>query len=260
MPAAVPLAIVGGSIAGGLISGSASKSAADTQAAASNNATGAQLAMYNNTVSQEQPFLNAGTTALSTLTGQLPTLNTPMGIMPSINNTNWKQYMSPAYNFQLDQGTQALQNSQAAQDGALSGAALKGLINYNQNFAQTGFNNAANLYMNENNQQFNQYQTQNQNIYNRLAGLAQLGQNAASNTGMTGAGMASGIANTITGAGNAQAAGTMGTANAITGGLNNAMGYYMMNNLAGGNPFGGAANASALSTSTPQDLIAGYTG
>jgi len=114
--------------------------------------------------------------------------------------------------------------------------------------------------MNENNQQFNQYQTQNQNIYNRLAGLAQLGQNAASNTGMTGAGMASGIANTITGAGNAQAAGTMGTANAITGGLNNAMGYYMMNNLAGGNPFGGAANASALSTSTPQDLIAGYTG
>jgi len=222
----VAAAIVGGGLASSAIGAIGANSAADTQASAANNATQTQEDMYNQTVKNEQPFMNAGTTALSTLTGQLPTLNAP------IDNTNWQRYMDPSYQFQLQQGQQALQNSQAAQDGALSGAAMKGLIQYNQNFANTGFQNA-----------FNNYQTQNQNIYNRLAGLAQLGQNAASNTGMTGAGMASGIANTITGAGNAQAAGMMGIGNALSGGLNSGMGYYMLNNLSGGNLFGTQADA-----------------
>lgn len=251
---------VAASVVGSAIQGSASQSAADTQANAANNSTAAQLQMYNQTVGNEQPFMTGGTSALNTLTGLLPTLNTPMAIQPSINNTNWKQYMSPAYDFQLQQGEQALQNSQAAADGALSGAALKGLINYNQNMAGTAFQNAFNDYQTQYGNQFNQYQTQNQNIFNRLSSLAQLGQNAASMTGMQATQTGANMANTMTAAGNAQAAGTMGMANAITGGINNGMGYYMLNNLTGGNLFGSAANSSALGTSTPQDLIAGYTG
>jgi hypothetical protein len=233
-----------GAIGGAVISGSAAKSAANTQAQAANDATQAQLQMYNTTVGNEQPFINEGQNAMGTLNGELSGLTNPMSILQPINATNWQQYMSPAYNFQLQQGTQALQNSQAAGDGVLSGSALKGLINYNQNFAQTGFNNAANLYMGQQNQQFNQYQTQQGNIYNRLSGLVQLGQNAASNTGMVGAGMAGGIANTITGAGNAAAAGTVGTANAVSGGLNNGMGYLMLNGLTNGNLFAGAGGAN----------------
>jgi hypothetical protein len=130
----------------------------------------------------------------------------------------------------------------------MSGAAMKSLIGYNQQMANTAYNNA-----------FNQYQTQNQNIYNRLAGLAQLGQNAASNTGMAGAGMSSGIANTITGAGNAQAAGIMGTGNAIGGAFNNLSGYSMMNQLMNGNNGGSGGgstyNAGAAYGST-QDALA----
>jgi len=256
----VAAAIVGGAALTAGVGALSSQSAANTQADAANNATGAQLQMYNQTVQNEQPYMSAGSSALSTLAGQLPTLNTPMGIMPSINNTNWQQFMSPAYNFQLQQGDQALQNSQAAQDGVLSGSALKGLINYNQNMAGTAFQNAFNDYQTQYGNQFNQYQTQNQNIFSRLASLAQLGQNAASNTGMQATQTGANVANTMTAAGNAQAAGIMGTSNAITNGFNNGMGYYMLNNLSGGNLFGNAANASAMSTSTPQDLIAGYTG
>ncbi|MFS7092791.1 hypothetical protein, partial [Pseudomonas aeruginosa] len=63
------------------MSADASQSAADTQAGAANNATQAQLGMYNDTVRRQQPFLNAGNTALSTLMGQLPSLNNPMAIM-----------------------------------------------------------------------------------------------------------------------------------------------------------------------------------
>lgn len=224
-----------GSLASGILGSNAASSAAGQQAGAANNATQAQLAMYNTTVGNEQPYMNEGTNALGTLNGELSGLTNPTGILQPINANNWQQYMSPAYNFQLQQGQQALQNSQAAGDGVLSGSALKGLVNYNQNMAQTGFTNAANLYMGQQNQQFNQYQTQQGNIYNRLAGLVQLGQNAASNTGMVGAGMAGGIANTITGAGNAAAAGTIGSANAITSGINGAGGYSMLAGLANNN-------------------------
>lgn len=222
----VAAAVVGGSLVGGYMSSQAASSAASDQENASNNATQAQENMYNQTVANEQPYMTAGSSAMSSLTGQLPSLTTP------INNSNWEQYMDPSYSFQLQQGQQALQNSQAAGDGAMSGAAMKGLIGYNQNMAQTGYQNA-----------FQDYQTQNQNIYNRLAGVAQLGQNAASNTGMTGAGMAGGIANTITGTGNAEAAGAIGSANAYTGAANNLSSMYMMNNMTGGNLFGNGSAA-----------------
>lgn len=256
----VAAAIVGGAAITAGVGAMSSQSAANTQADAANNATGAQLAMFNTTQGNLQPYMGEGSTALSTLNGQLGTLNTPMAIQPSINNTNWKQYMSPAYDFQLQQGQQALQNSQAAQDGVLSGAALKGLINYNQNMAGTAFQNAFNDYQTQYGNQFNQYQTQNQNIFNRLSSLANLGENAAANVGQNATQTGANVANTMTAAGNAQAAGIMGTSNAIANGLNNGMGYYMLNNLTGGNLFGSAANSSALGTSTPQDLIAGYTG
>src|SRR5262249_51218287 len=58
-------------------------------------------------------------------------------------------FADPGYAFQLQQGTQALQNSAAADSGALSGAALKDLLKYNQDYAGTAYNDA-----------FNRYQTQ----------------------------------------------------------------------------------------------------
>lgn len=229
MPWAVAAA-VGGAVVGGV----ASNMAADTQASAANNATNTQQAMYEQTVQNEQPYMSAGSTALNTLNGQLPSLNAP------INNTNWQQYMDPGYQFQLGQGQQALQNSQAAGDGSLSGSALKGLVQYNQNYANTAYSNA-----------FNQYQTQNSNIYSRLANLANLGQNAAAGTGQAAVSTGANEANTITGAGNAQAAGIVGTGNAITSSANNGLSYYMMNNMANNGSLFGAGNSGGIQGWTP---------
>ncbi|TAM08294.1 MAG: DNA transfer protein p32 [Paraburkholderia sp.] len=240
---AVAVAVVGGGLVSSLVGAGASESAANTQADAANNATQAQLAMFNQTQQNLQPYMDAGNTALSTLTGQLGALNNPMAIQPSINNTNWQSLMSPAYQFQLQQGQQALQNSQAASDGVLSGAALKGLVNYNQQAAGTAFQNAFNDYQTQYGNQFNQYQTQNQNIYNRLSNLANLGENAGANVGQAATQTGANVANTMQAAGNAQAAGIMGMGNAVTGAVNNGMGYYMLNNLSGGNLFGGGAAA-----------------
>jgi hypothetical protein len=44
--------------------------------------------------------------------------------------------------------------------------------------------------------------------------------------------------------GNALAAGQVGVANAINGGINNATGYYMLNQMNGGGLFGGSGSAA----------------
>ena len=125
---------------------------------------------------------------------------------------------SPAYQFQLQQGQQGVLNGSEGSTGALSGAAMKDLMDYNQGMANTSFNNA-----------FNQYQTQQGNIYTRLANVANLGQNAASNTGQIGANLAGSTAQSITNAGSASAAGQVGAANAYSGAINSLAGIYAAN-------------------------------
>jgi hypothetical protein len=79
---------------------------------------------------------------------------------------------------------------------------------------------------------YNRYNTDQSNLYNRLAGIAGTGQTAAPTLGNAGANYAANVGNTLTGGANAQAAsriaganartsGYMGAVNAITGGINN---------------------------------------
>ena len=218
--------VLGGAMLGSALLGSnASGNAANAQMQAANQANDTQLQMFNTAQQNLQPYMAAGTPALSKLSDLLGTSgNTGAAGYGSLTapftNQTFQNYVSPAYNFQLQQGDQALQNSQAATDGVLSGSALKGLINYNQNMATTAYQNA-----------FNNYQTQTGNIYQRLSGLVGIGQASASgnaaNAMTTGANVG---ANTVQ-AGNAAAAGIMGSNNAITGAINNGAGYYMLNQM-----------------------------
>lgn len=133
-------------------------------------------------------------------------------------------YADPGYAFQLQQGTQALQNSAAAGSGALSGAALKDLLKYNQDYAGTAYNDS-----------FNRYQTQQGNIFSRLAGLLQLGQGAASGTGTQGVSLAGQAGQAISNAGTAAGAGLVGAGNSVGNGLTN---YWLMRQLGGMQPSG----------------------
>ena len=126
-----------------------------------------------------------------------------------------KQY-SPAYQFQLQQGGQGVLNQSSANGGSESGAAMKDLIGYNQNLANTAFNNA-----------FSQYQTQQGNTYNRLMGLTSLGQNAAANLGSQGTALSGNQASLMASQGAAQAAGQVGVANAISGGVQSMVPWLM---------------------------------
>ena len=218
----VAAAIGGAALAGGVIQGQAAQSAAQTQAGAAENAQNISQQEFNTITAQEQPFMQAGKGALSELDyglGVGPN-QTPAGGAPGFGygslttpftTQNWQQ-LSPQYNFTKQQGQQGVLNSDASQQGSLSGSAAKDLINYNQSAANQSFGQA-----------FNQYQTQQGNIFSRLSGIAQLGQNAAANTGQQGTQLAGQQAQSATNIGTALGAGQIGQANAYSGAISSAM-------------------------------------
>jgi hypothetical protein len=257
----IAAAVGGASLLSGIIGAGASESAASQQAAAAQNAQNISEREFNTITGQESPYMQSGygaqgqlnyllgigtpgtaaTTGNGTIQGTAPTASSSPGggygsLLQNFNTSDWQQ-LSPAYNFQKQQGTQGVLNADASGSGALSGSAYKDLINYNQNLANTSFNNA-----------FNQYQTQQGNIYQRLAGVSQLGQNAAANTGQQGTALAGQAAQSATNIGTANAAGTVGAANALTGGINSAAPWLAYGG-GGGTSTAGGAGGDVVSSS-----------
>lgn len=229
---AVATAIVGGAVVGGAASYFGSQSAANTQANADLTSISAQESMFNTLNQQNQPWIQAGSNALGQIQNNMASYNTPFN--PSIQQLE----NTPGYQFQLNQGLGAIQNSAAAQGHLVSSNELGAANSYAQNLASTSYQQA-----------FNNYQTQISNSYNRLASLAGLGQAANSTMAQAGGNTANGVSSAIQGAGAAQAAGTMGMANAISGGIGQGVNSYMgyqslnaLNNMSMGNTTDPAVN------------------
>jgi hypothetical protein len=208
-----------GAVAGGAIAAGGAKSAASTQANAELTAAQLQANEQQNIIGLEQPYVQGGYGALNALNqglgigAQNPSQQAQgvgYGSLSQPFNASYMQQYSPAYQFQLQQGQSGVLNSMSGGQGALSGSALTNLSQFNQNYANTAYNNA-----------FNQYQTQQQNVYGRLANVAQLGQAGASQEAESGTNLAGNMGSAIAGAGAAQAAGTVGAANAIGGATSN---------------------------------------
>jgi hypothetical protein len=224
-------AIAGGTalagIGGALISSNAATSAANTQAAAADQASQNALNQYDETKATLAPFVNAGTSALATL---LSTLGLPGGSgqnllqQNGINSLTFQPTQAqlestPGYQFDLNQGLQATQNANSATGNGVSGAAMKGAANY-----------AAGLANNTLTTQQGIFQQNLGNVLNPLSNLVGTGENAGATTGQQGV-QAVGNANNalVTGA-NDSAAGTVGSANAISGGLSS-LGSTPLNTL-----------------------------
>lgn len=128
------------------------------------------------------------------------------------------QNLDPGYFFRLQSGQQGLANSAAAGSGALSGSALKDLMNYNQDAASSEYGNA-----------FNRYQTTQGNIFNRLATIAGYGQASAANVGANNTALAGTAGQALQNAGTAQGAGIVGAGNALSSGMGTYGAYNYMN-------------------------------
>lgn len=232
--------ILGPSI-GGLLGMSASNSAADTQAGAARDAAQASLtasregnallaSMYQQNRADQEPWRAAGANALASLTGQLPGLNKPF----ALDDFN----ADPGYQFRLSEGEKGLNRAAGARGMYDSGATLKALTRYNQDYATGEFGNA-----------YNRYNADRTNIFNRLAAISGTGQTAASNMGSAAQNFgANANANTMAGVNasnnallggaNARASGYVGGANALAGaigqGYNNYANQQLMGLLGGG--------------------------
>lgn len=220
----VAVAVAGGAVIGA----GAGIYGANKQAGAQEQAAHTQADMFNTINSQEQPFMQAGYGATSRLSQLLGTGGDQNAadygsLTKSFTPQDYLANQDPGYAFQLQTGAQALRNSDTPGVGALSGAALKDLIGFNQNMAATGYQNA-----------FNRFQTQQGNVFSRLSQLANLGQNAASNTGQAGTSLGTGVAQAQAAAGGSQAAGIIGAGNSLGNGAGSLA--YLLNSGGGSIP------------------------
>lgn len=253
----VAAAIAGGAVVGGVASGIGSESAANTQANAQENASNQQLGMFNTINGQEQPFMQAGygaTSSLSQLLGITP------GSAGGLPNNYLNQTMgpfsfdpssitsSPGYQFAQTQGLQQTQNGLAPNVGALSGPTLQALTNYSTGTAEQYYNNYFNQAQSQYSTNLNSLESQQQGIFSRLSGIAGLGQNAASNTGTAGTALGTGAAQATAAAGASQAAGTVGAANAIGGAASGLGNASALSSILGANGSGGAIGNNSVNS------------
>ena len=213
----VAAAVIGSNLVGGMMSSNAQSNAANLQAQTAQQAAANQMQMFNTTNAQQQPWIKQGSTAIN----QMGAMTAPgSAMMTPMTSADLQSNLAPNYNFQLQQGLGAVNNQQNANGGLVSGNSMKAINDYAQNYAGNAYQNA-----------FNNYNTSQSNIFNRLASIAGVGQqsvNSNQNAGLTAAGNA-GTASMAGAA--AQAAGNVGSANAMANGLNGASSMYMLNNM-----------------------------
>lgn len=257
MPWVIGSAIIGSSVLGA----GASLLGANKQADAANQANAGIDARYQQTRADLAPWMRAGQVSLGQLqklsglipgtqetpgtsagfppgtnpmgaflSGQRPSPGTPgtPGTPDSFdpNATLVKPFglqdfnESPAYQFNLQEGEKAINKGAAARGNYYAPQTLQDLGKFSQGLASNEFNNA-----------YSQYNTNMNNIWNRLYGMSASGQNAAAQLGGFGANAASQVGNNLTSAGAAQAGGYMGAANTLANAGGSAYNAYLTNQI-----------------------------
>lgn len=206
---------IGSQIISGLMGSSAANKAADAQLQASRDAIAENARQYNQTRTDNLPFLQTGQNATARLRQLL-------GLDPQYTATDSGSLVRPfaasdlnadpvyqsGLDFGLKTGTGAI-NARALANGSYdSGATLKELTRYGNDYGSTKANDS-----------YNRYNTNNTNTYNRLAGVSGAGQTAANTVSAAGQNQANNNTNLMTGMGNANAASIVGGAQAWGGAL-----------------------------------------
>lgn len=105
------------------------------------------------------------------------------GYTPMVNSLEELQ-KTPGYQFQLEQGQQAIDNSAAARGSLLSGRQIKATNDYSQNVAATGYQSAWDRAQRAYQSAFDRNRAQNQQRFTQLANVSGQGQQAAGQQGV----------------------------------------------------------------------------
>jgi hypothetical protein len=126
------------------------------------NTLGNMQSLYNQQVGYQDPYQDIGRAGSQGLLANQDYLT------HQFNANDLNANLAPNYAFQLQQGQMANQRAGNAAGGALGGNALQGLQRYTQDYAGGAYQQA-----------FNNYNAQRNNIYNSLAGMANIGTTSA---------------------------------------------------------------------------------
>ncbi|NOD65740.1 hypothetical protein [Ruegeria sp. HKCCD6109] len=118
---------------------------------------------------------------------------------------------TPGYDFRLNEGLRAVESGVAARQGLNSGAAMKALTRYGQDYGANAFNSERAFH------------------FGQLNNLANIGQSAAAGSANAAATAGQMQTNALGNLGNAQAATSIGVGNALASGLNNGLGVWAYN-------------------------------
>lgn len=239
-----PVIGAAGSIFGGLFGANASEEASQQYIEALQNAQNELTSNQGFGLSYLQPYSQAGQRATTTLSSLLGTPGKGL-LAPWTGQftapTAAQAAKTPGYQFQVQQGENAMQNSAAGQGGLLSGRTLASLNNYAQGVASTNYQNTFNNALTQYQQGYQSFLNNQNNTYQRLLGMSGLGLNASQGAAGLIANTGQDIASLYGQEGAARAQGTMGAANAYSGmfgGLGNAANSYtLLSMLNGSSPF-----------------------
>ena len=186
--------MIGASVGGSVVQASAASKATKAQKDAANQQIALQREIYQDTSEKFKPFLEGGTNAFQAMMSEMGLADAPAG---------WGGYTaSPGYASQFKGGMDALQSSAAARGGLMSGATMKAAQQFGNDLTAQDYGT----------------------FYNRLAGVAGMGQSAAGNQAAAAANYGQNAGNALASIGNASAAGAVAQGNAWANGLNNITG------------------------------------
>lgn len=213
------------SLAGGAMQARATENATDA-------ATGLQREMYDRTEQRLQPWTDAGGEGLGAYMNELGFTESGYNA-PDLPDMSYDAMAegfqeSPGYQYALEQGQQAIQNSAAARGNLHSGNTQLELLRHAMGVADQGFNN----YYNMNRQGVMDNHNMRQQQLSRLESLTNSGAQAATQQGQFGANMATNVGSMMMQGGmassGAMAGGIAGAANSVNAGLNSAMNQSLL--------------------------------
>jgi len=209
----------------------AAESASELQYQSTQDAAKQQREMFDILNAQQKPYREAGYGALNQINTMLPQFTKEFTSADLIKN------LDPSYQFMLQQGLGA--TGQAMNVGGGGSNVDLARQRFAQEYAKSGAQQA-----------FNNYQSQQSNIYNRLASLAGIGQTAQSQTNTLGSNTANALSQLGIGGASALGAGQIGSANAMAGaygGIGNALTLAQLLTPQGG----GGITAGGATTMNP---------
>lgn len=154
--------IVDNTLGTNLFGDNASDRALNAQGAASQEANRTLKSMYDKQVGDQEAFKQAGYSALDEMQNR--------NFQRDFTQADFQQ--DPGYQFRMGEGMKALERSAAARGGLNSGATLKALTRYGQDFATNEYQNA-----------YNRFNADRDRRFNRLSSIANMGQQSLGQLG-----------------------------------------------------------------------------